>query len=157
MTITQCAEFFQESRAIRDTLEANWDTPKRWNLIRRYYKLVAPLLENGERIDPYLPRMQMTPIEQDVWTEIRLHGLPFYPQYPVGRRFVDFGDPYKRIAIEVDGAAYHTPEKDAEKDADIRAEGWHLIRITGQDAYRRGDNLRHILGWYGKRPYDGEE
>ena len=40
-------------------------------------------------------------------------GLPFYPQYPIGKYFVDFADPVKKIVIECDGKKYH---QDKEKD-----------------------------------------
>lgn len=143
-------EFHCKANAIKDELARSWDSPKRWALIREYYALIAPILEDGQRFDPYLPGIKMTPIETDVWIEIRCIGLPFYPQYPVGRRFVDFGDPQARIAIEVDGAAFHTPEGDAQKDAELKAEGWRVIRITGKNAYRHSDNLKHIYGLYGR-------
>lgn len=143
-------ELLGKANVIKAELELSWDSPRRWRLIRAYYDLVGPFLENQIRIDPYLPGIQMTPIERDVWIEIRTVGLPFYPQYPVGRRFVDFGDPYMRIAIEVDGAAYHTEENDAIKDAELHEAGWRVFRITGKQAYHKAGNLREIYGLYGR-------
>lgn len=143
-------ELHCELGSIRHELEDKWDSPARWALIRKFYRTVEPFILNGARMDPYMLGAKMTHIEQDVWHEIRLYGLPFYPQYPVGRRFVDFGDPCMSLAIEVDGAAYHTPEGDAQKDRDLAAEGWRVLRIKGKDAYSRNDNLESILGLYGK-------
>lgn len=132
-------------------LDDVWDTPARWRYIREYYAAVTPWILAGHRPDPYalIRPSHMTPIELRLWEEIRIHGLPFYPQYPVGRRFVDFGDPVYKMAIEADGAAFHSPEKDAEKNADLRAAGWSVIRLTGSRIYQ--DNpLRDVMIFYGR-------
>ncbi len=75
-------------RGAREDIRSSWDTPQRWNAIRRYYEIVNPFILSGQRIDPYASGLGdfMTPIERAVWTDIRNHGLPFYPQYPVGRQ-----------------------------------------------------------------------
>jgi hypothetical protein len=38
-----------------------------------------------------------TPIEQNIWNELRANGLPFYFQYPVLNYFLDFADPIRKI------------------------------------------------------------
>lgn len=144
------------------SLDDVWDTPKRWRYIREYYAAVTPWIMAGHRPDPYgliWPR-HMTPIELRLWEEIRWHGLPFYPQYPVGRRFVDFGDPLFRIGLEADGAAFHSPDKDAQKNAEISEEGWSLFRFTGKQIY--GDSpLKKLMVYYGRDregiPFPGDE
>lgn len=136
-----------------DELARVWDTPQRWKIIRDYYALRFDAIAAGERLDVYelgLDRF-LTPIERLVWGDIRELGLPFYMQYPVGRRFVDFGDPVRCIAIEADGAAFHTPEGDARKDADLKECGWTVFRIPGRDAVctRGANTVREIARWYG--------
>lgn len=88
-------------------------------------------VERQEDYDPYTVETHMTMIERGVWSDIRCFGLPFYPQYPVGRFVADFADPKKRIAIECDGAAYHNPVRDAARDREMEALGWSVIRIEG--------------------------
>lgn len=155
-------EYMKVSRRcdrIGKDLRKDWDSPRRWNLIREYYKEVEPLILDGSRISPYgIPLADyMTPIDRAIWNDIRCYGLPFYMQYPVGRRFVDFGDPITRIAIEVDGKAYHSAEKDAPKNAEIRAAGWRLFRIKGSVALYKEDAIADVLHAYGKEIYREDE
>lgn len=73
-----------------------------------------------------------TPIEKNLWSDIRAMGLPMYPQYPVGPYFADFADPVKKIIIEADGAKWHTDaDKDASRDAAMLMNGWKVFRIPG--------------------------
>lgn len=75
-----------------------------------------------------------TPIEYALWHDIRGHNCILYPQYPVGRYFVDFANPVAKVAIECDGASWHQDaEKDASRQAEIEALGWTVYRITGRD------------------------
>lgn len=123
-------------RRIDDELTRVWDTGKRWALIREYYSLRAPYIQMGHRISPYeLSALHdhLTPIERELWIDIRRLGLPLYLQYPVGRRFVDFGDPVQRIAIEADGAAFHSADDDKARDQELMAQGWLTLRIAGRD------------------------
>lgn len=103
--------------------------PKNLRLYREAYQLAAPLIKQG--YDPYMIEVNMTPIERFVWGDLRSYGLPFYPQFPVGKYFVDFGDPKKRIAIECDGEGYHDRSKDVLRDAVLLGCGWLVIRIEG--------------------------
>ena len=149
----------RNARNIGEELRLNWETPKRWKLIREFYAEIEPYILDGERVSPYMVPLAdfMTPIEYAVWCDIRCYGLPFYMQYPVGRRFVDFGDPVRKIAIEVDGKAYHSPEKDAPKNAEILNEGWYLFRVTGRDALYRQDAIAKVAGIYGVDIPSGDE
>ena len=102
--------------------------------IREAYKAWTP------RSDPYqyFDWLQVfTPIEKNVWSDIRFLGLPFYPQFPVERYFVDFADPVKKIAIEVDGKEWHGDyEKDKLRQIEIEKLGWTIVRILGQDTFK---------------------
>lgn len=136
-----------------DELPRVWDTPRRWAVIREYYQ-IRNCLERGE-VSPYelgLERFH-TPIEFMVWQDIRSLGLPFFMQYPVGRRFVDFGDPVAQIAIEADGAQWHQDEVRAQKRTEeLNRKGWRVYRIKGCDAYSiDGTNIvRRIAALYGR-------
>lgn len=109
--------------------------------IREAYKNVMEDLEKGARISPYDIGIDwitaFTPIEDNVWSAIRYLGLPLYPQYPIGPYFVDFADPYRRIAIEVDGRAWHKDrEADERREDYIRRQHWRIYRIPGKYTYR---------------------
>lgn len=113
----------------------------KWDRIRAFYRehkeeiLTAPAHQWG--VDPYSweeeAGVSMTPIESALWQDMRTIGAVLYPQYPVGRYFVDFGNPVAKVAIECDGAAYHTDKaRDAARQRDIEALGWAVYRITGR-------------------------
>lgn len=141
--------------ALYDELAAAWDTPRRWKIIREYYAIRRPMIMESDRFNPYELGLEryLTPIEWQLWQDIRSIGLPFLMQYPVGRRFVDFGDPRTKFAIEADGAAYHNAEKDAKKNEELHAEGWTVFRCAGRDTYgEKGTRfVRDIARWYGIR------
>ena len=78
-----------------------------------------------------------TPIERNVWGDIRYLGLPFYPQFPVDKYFIDFADPIKQIGIEVDGKEWHRDkEKDENRQKVLEELGWTIIRIQGKTTFR---------------------
>ena len=112
----------------------------RFTRIRAFYRRhEAGILANRDDWydDPYLwnseGRIELTPIESALWHDIRAEGLVLYPQYPVGRFFVDFGNPVWKIAIECDGKAWHRDgERDAKRQADIERMGWTVYRAPGR-------------------------
>lgn len=89
----------------------------------------------------------LTPIEQALWHDIRAERLVLYPQYPVGRFFVDFGNPVWQVAVECDGARWHVDaEKDADRQQQIEALGWSVYRITGRDCMTDAEEADDDLG-----------
>lgn len=111
-----------------------------WANIRAHYKRVTPLIldcpKNEWATDPYewdSIGIYFTPIETWLWHDIRATDVVLYPQYPVGKCFVDFANPKAKVAIECDGAAFHDEVKDAHRDAQMRAAGWTVYRISGKD------------------------
>jgi hypothetical protein len=78
------------------------------------------------------PMINMTPIEAWLWADIRECNAIFYPQYPVGRVFVDFGNPVAKVAIECDGAEFHKDwRKDEARDTELARMGWTVYRFPG--------------------------
>lgn len=112
-----------------------------WNCIRDFYKArqakIHATPKNRWALDPYAwesAGISMTPIERALWHDIRCESVVVYPQYPVGRFFVDFANPVAKVAIECDGAAYHRDKaKDDARDAELRRMGWFVHRISGRD------------------------
>lgn len=72
-----------------------------------------------------------TPIEQAAWHDIRGAGLPMWPQLPVSRFYVDFGNPIVKVALECDGKKFHDPAIDAVRDKVLGAMGWTVYRAPG--------------------------
>ena len=113
--------------------------------IRRIYAKVLPRwMEEYKRTgrqfhDPYLMDWQFSPIERDVWCDIRCAGVPFYPQLPALNYFLDFANPFLKIGIECDGKQWHNAERDAARDARLSAEGWQIYRIPGHECRRSVD------------------
>ena len=78
----------------------------------------------------------MSPIEYNVWNEIRSNWLKFYPQYPVLNYFLDFADPINKIWIEVDWKEWHLDkEKDMKRQKIIENEWWKIYRINWKDTF----------------------
>ena len=127
-------------------VHGNW---KDWfDAIRHNYRVYAKGVDRGLvewelPCDPYIVAdwdALLTPIEAAIWSDIRACGLPFWPQFPVGRYMADFADPIRKIALECDGAAYHDPIKDRARDAALEKMGWTTYRIPGRDCY-----AEHVL------------
>lgn len=88
------------------------------------------------RNDPYFYEWEFTPIELQVWGDIRCLGLPFYPQLPALNYFLDFGNPFLKIGIECDGKAWHDHQRDKIRDDRLEADGWTIFRIEGHECHR---------------------
>lgn len=120
-----------ERRSLRRLLEADIHAggKAKWSALRALYSDPALLDDYNPYPIDWLP--VFTPIEYDAWWSIRYYGLPFYPQFPVGRFFVDFGDPNRSIAIECDGARWHSATRDEARDLALQGLGWKVFRIPG--------------------------
>lgn len=133
-----------------DELNRRWlassSQTERWQIIREAYRIVTPLILKG-RIDPYFLdwTCHRTPIEELAWIDIRNAGLPLYPQYPASRYFLDFADPVQQIAVELDGAAYHSEARDRPRDESLLAQGWRTFRIPGKRSLPSKVDIREIL------------
>lgn len=108
---------------------------------RRHQAMVDAGLLGWFDSDPYevgdWPSV-FTPIENALWCDIRMYGLDLWPQFPVGRFFVDFGNPVAKVAIECDGAEWHQDQaKDAARDQELESMGWQVIRIPGWQCVKR--------------------
>lgn len=86
-----------------------------------------------------------SPIEEATWMDLRSFGnTPLYPQYPIGKYFLDFGNPKFKVALECDGKEWHMDkEKDAKRDLDLLTDGWHVFRIGGKECFKVTDKLEN--------------
>ncbi len=64
----------------------------------------------------------------------RLAGLKFRRQHPIGPFVADFCCPDRRVIIELDGEIHNTQhDRDAEREALLRAAGYHVVRFTNEE------------------------
>jgi very-short-patch-repair endonuclease len=92
-----------------------------------------------------------SPIESALLREFHLMDLYPTPQFKVGNYRIDLAFPEKLIAIECDGKEWHSSGeqkiRDGMKDAYLRENGWHVIRITGSDIFKNVDGIvKEMLG-----------
>lgn len=113
--------------------------------IKQHYTEITPRIMGrlrGQWVAPYTDLVDwnrmFSPIEEQTWMALRSFGhCPLYPQYPVDRFFLDFGNPKMKVAIECDGKEWHMDkEKDARRDKILLENGWHVFRIGGADCFR---------------------
>ncbi len=116
-------------------------TPAAFEAIRSVYKRHMPDIMAASklkrRVNPYFIDWvtMFTPIERAAWNSIRAIGVPLYPQIPVLNYFLDFGNPYLKIGLELDGKQFHCREKDKIRDQRLYDEaGWKVFRVTGREA-----------------------
>jgi very-short-patch-repair endonuclease len=99
----------------------------------------------------------LTPIEYNIWQDIRNQCEFFYPQFPVGPYFIDFADPVNKIGIEVDSAKWHSsPESqksDKLRETALNSMGWSISRIWGRDTFVDVDISNLVSGATYKTKY----
>jgi hypothetical protein len=88
-----------------------------------------------------------TPIEEAAWQDIRCMGLPLWPQLPVGRFMLDFGNPVLKVGLECDGARFHNAVRDAARDQALAQMGWRIYRAPGWQCMRDWDYPRGYEDW----------
>jgi very-short-patch-repair endonuclease/2-polyprenyl-3-methyl-5-hydroxy-6-metoxy-1,4-benzoquinol methylase len=89
-------------------------------------------------------RRRLTPAEFALWTRIRdrqLGGCKFVRQEPIGLYYVDFVCRERRLIVEVDGGQ-HSESKDRQRDRELSALGYRVVRIWNNDVV---ENLEGVL------------
>ena len=104
-----------------------------------------------------LGAIYMTPIERRLAKLMKEKGIAFKAQVSVGRYFADFliGE---KLVVECDGEAWHDPERDQKRDADLFALGFRTLRITGRainnDAKGSIERIRSELAGHHQDEFD---
>ena len=123
--------------------------------IRQVYRLMQPEIDAG-RYRPNAvdwPRI-MSPIEREAWIDIQQRRYRMFPQYPVLGYFLDFADPWEKVAIECDGKQWHTDkERDAKRDRLLGMHGWHVHRVSGKRIWRERPNDDDLQVLRGHEPF----
>lgn len=114
------------------------DLPAYFAGIRSLYRQQQCRIDAGEYEPLFVDWKRLfTPIEHEAWTELRACRLTMFPQFPALKFFLDFADPWRKLAIECDGAPWHDGKRDHERDRALyRAEGWTVFRFTGRELWK---------------------
>ena len=101
-------------------------------------------------------RRALTPAESALWTRIRgrqLGGFKFVRQEPIDRYYVDFVCRERSLIIELDGGQHSERLKDKQRDSDLCALGYRVIRIWNNDVIENLDGvLQTLLSELEKQP-----
>jgi len=93
-------------------------------------------------------RRALTPAEFALWTRIRgrqLGGFKFVRQQPIDRYYVDFVCRERRLIIELDGGQHSDRPNDRQRDSDLCARGYRVIRIWNNDVIENLDGVLPTL------------
>lgn len=135
------ADYIQATCCFQLALEAKdaGDLQAYFTQLRRMYDSIRPDIDAGRYAANFCEwSLLLTPIEREVWVELRRLGGHFYPQFPVGRFFVDFGNPWTKTAIECDGKAWHSQDRDNARDRLLMHQhGWETWRLSGREIWQQ--------------------
>jgi len=90
-------------------------------------------------------RRALTPAEFALWSHIRgrqLGGCKFVRQQPIGRYYVDFVCRDRQLIVELDGGQHADRPEDGQRDSELCALGYRVIRFWNNDVI---DNLDGVL------------
>jgi len=90
----------------------------------------------------------MSPIEFKLYEAMRLEGLSPIPQFRIEGYIVDFAFPDVAVAIEADGAEYHSGdrrERDRKRDWIIGRAGWTVKRFYGTTIHHKAANCAYVI------------
>ncbi len=89
-------------------------------------------------------RKHQTDAERVIWRHLRAYRLrefKFRRQHPLGPYIVDFVCMSKRLVIEIDGGQHLASEYDHRRDAWLRAQGFHVLRVWNNEVLSNIDGV----------------
>jgi very-short-patch-repair endonuclease len=84
-------------------------------------------------------RREPTEAEDRLWYELRgrrLDSIKFRRQVPIGKFIADFICAEARLIIEIDGTQHADSPYDRERDAELKARGFRVLRFWNDDILR---------------------
>ena len=95
-------------------------------------------------------RREQTPFEAILWKILRDRQLEHYKfrrQHPIPPYIADFACIANKLVIELDGRIHDlTIERDQNRDAVLKEQGWHVLRFSNSQLMRdRESVVRTIL------------
>ncbi len=91
-------------------------------------------------------RKRPTDAERLLWKYLRskqIEGHKYRRQEPIGNYIADFVCFETKVIVEVDGGQHATAEKDVERDAWLRSQGFKVLRFWNHDVLL---NIEGVLG-----------
>ncbi|TIV93403.1 MAG: endonuclease domain-containing protein [Mesorhizobium sp.] len=87
-------------------------------------------------------RREPTEAEDRLWQELRgrrLDNIKFRRQVPTGRYVADFVCAEARLIVEIDGSQHAESRHDQERDAELKARGFRVLRFWNDDVLKELD------------------
>ncbi|CDX42795.1 conserved hypothetical protein [Mesorhizobium sp. SOD10] len=87
-------------------------------------------------------RREPTEAEDRLWQELRgrrLDNIKFRRQAPIGRFVADFLCAEARLIVEIDGSQHAESRHDQERDAELKARGFRVLRFWNDDVLKELD------------------
>ncbi|RWM27664.1 endonuclease domain-containing protein [Mesorhizobium sp.] len=84
-------------------------------------------------------RREATDAEDRLWQELRgrrLDRIKFRRQVPIGRFVADFLCAEARLIVEIDGSQHADSRRDRERDVELKARGFRVLRFWNDDVLR---------------------
>ncbi|WP_027170138.1 endonuclease domain-containing protein [Mesorhizobium sp. WSM3224] len=87
-------------------------------------------------------RREPTEAESRLWHELRgrrLDRIKFRRQVPIGRFIADFVCAEAQLIVEIDGSQHAESRRDLERDAELKARGFRVLRFWNDDVLKELD------------------
>ncbi|RWL38657.1 endonuclease domain-containing protein [Mesorhizobium sp. M2E.F.Ca.ET.209.01.1.1] len=87
-------------------------------------------------------RREPTEAEDRLWQELRgrrLDNIKFKRQVPMGRYVADFICAEAKLIVEIDGSQHAESRHDQERDAELKARGFRVLRFWNDDVLKELD------------------
>jgi very-short-patch-repair endonuclease len=90
-------------------------------------------------------RRALTPAEAKLWANLRnrqLAGFKFARQEPIGSYYADFVCRDRKLIVEVDGGQHAESATDRQRDSNLAAFGYRVVRIWNSEVI---ENIEGVL------------
>ena len=106
--------------------------------------------ERGRLLRSRAKAMRSAPTEAEhrLWQIVRAHrfnGFKFRRQVPIDHYIADFLCPARRLIVELDGSQHAESASDARRDAYLRAQGFHIIRIWNNELFTNEEGVAEAI------------
>lgn len=171
-TVAELMKDFDVNKFVRaQRLRAGYDEAttmgEKWGHIRQVWQEHMPTIMGAPAdrwVSPYFVDWDFSRAESAAWSALRgsYHVAPLYPQVPVFNWFIDFGNPRRRIGLEVDGKQWHDPAKDRNRDMQLWEQQWRIFRVPASeflsnDAFELWRRYEHRNEWLCSDGIDPEQ
>ena len=96
-------------------------------------------------------RRDLSQPEARLWNRLRERkpeATVFRRQHPIGPYVLDFGCAKARLVVEIDGLSHDLgdrPQRDASRDAWLKARGLTVMRVAASEAMRNADEVADAI------------